>query len=160
MGFLKDIIKGFTMSTEEVIAESNNEISKYYKETEGLNYIKLIYSRAVWGIEQEYGEISNVLLFEDRLRFNSGIKRHNRDLLFKNIVGIEVLTDIQIEQKSKVGQMLVIGMFALATKPRTEEILKRKLVINASEDNIGFAIVIDTTDDALVVAKSLNKFIK
>lgn len=159
MGFLKDLIKGFTMSTDEVISESNKGIAEYYKKQEGLNYIEIIFSRTVWGVEQEYGEISSVLLFEDRLRFDTKIKGNYRDLLLKDITGIEVLTDTQIEQKSKLGQMMLIGVFALTTKPKTEEIVKRKLVVNAKENGIDFSIIVDTIHDSLTVAKKLNKFI-
>lgn len=155
MGFLKEIIKGFTMSTEEIIAESNKGVAKYYKETEGLNYKKSITKNKVWGIEKEYGEVESVMLFSDRLRFRCQLK--NRDLLFKDIINFEVLTDTQIEQKSKLGQMMLIGVFALATKQKSEEIISRKLVINAKECDIEFSIIIDTFYDALAVAKELSK---
>jgi hypothetical protein len=160
MGFLKEILKGFTMSTDDMIAESNKGIAEYYKKQEGLNYIEIIFSHKVWGVEREYGEISSVLLFEDRLRFDTKIKGNYRDLLLKNITNIEVLTDTQIEQKSKLGQMMLIGVFAFATKPKTEKIIDRKLVINAKESDIDFSIIIDTVQDSLNVAKKLNKFIE
>lgn len=159
MGFFKEIIKGFTMSTDEMIAESNKGIAKYYKEQENLNYIEIIFSRTVWGVEQEYGEISSVLLFKDRLRFDTKIKGNYRDLLLKDITSIEVLTDTQIEEKSKVGQMIVVGLFALVTKPKTEEVIKRKLVINAKESGIDFSIIVDTVQDSLTIAKKLNKIL-
>lgn len=159
MGFFKEIIKGFTMSTDEMIAESNKGIAKYYKEQENLNYIEIIFSRTVWGVEQEYGEISSVLLFKDRLRFDTKIKGNYRDLLLKDITSIEVLTDTQIEEKSKVGQMIVLGLFALLTKPKTEEVIKRKLVINAKESGIDFSIIVDTVQDSLTIAKKLNKIL-
>lgn len=160
MGFLKEIIKGFTMSTDDIIEESNERIAEYYKKQEDLNYVKIISNQKVWGVEQSYGEIENILLFEDRLRFNTKIKGKYRDLLFKNITSVEVLTDIQIEQKSKVGQMMIMGVFALATKPKIKEVLKRRLVINVRENNIDFSIIVDTTYDALEVAKDLNEFIE
>lgn len=160
MGFLKEILKGFTMSTDDMIAESNKGITEYYKKQEGLNYIKIISSHKVWGVEREYGEISSVLLFEDRLRFDTKIKGNYRDLLLKNITNIEVLTDTQIEQKSKLGQMMLIGVFAFATKPKTEKIIDRKLVINAKESDIDFSIIIDTVQDSLNVAKELNPIIE
>lgn len=167
MGFLKDLMKGFTMTTDElisetdkVIAESEKKRAMYYKEKEGLDYIRNIYSNNVWGIEEEYGKISHVLLFEDRLRFDTEIKGRYRDLLLKDILNIEVLNDIQIEEKSKVGQMMVIGIFALATKSKKEEVLKRRLVINTSESDIKFSIIIDTVKDSLTEAKKLNDFIK
>lgn len=160
MGFLKDFFRGFTMNTDEVITEGNKGLSEYYKKQEGLDYIEIISTRTVWGIEQEYGEISNILLFKDRLRFNTKIKGNYRDLLLKDIITVEVLTDIQIEQKSKLGQMMLIGIFALATKPKTEEVTKRKLVINTKESGIDFSIIVDTTEDSLIVAKKVNKFIE
>lgn len=154
MGFLKDFFRGFTMSTEEVIAESNKGIAKHYKEQEGLDYKKSITKNKVWGIEKECGEVESVMLFSDRLRFRCQFK--NRDLLFKDIINLEVLTDTQIEEKSKLGQMMLIGVFALATKPKTEEVVSRKLVINAKECGVEFSIIIDTLHDALTVAKELN----
>lgn len=160
MGFLKEILKGFTMSTDDMIAESNKGITEYYKKQEGLNYVEIIFSHTVWGVEQEYGEVSSVLLFEDRLRFDTKIKGNYRDLLLKDITSVEVLTDTQIEQKSKLGRMMLIGVFALATKPKTEEVIKRKLVINAKESGIDFSIIVDTVYDSLTVAKKLNKFIE
>lgn len=158
MGFFKDFFRSFTMSTEEVIAEANRGIAEHYKATEGLDYRNPIYSRKVWGIEHECGEVESVMLFSDRLRFKCRFK--NRDLLLKDIVNFEVLTDIQIEQKSKLGQMMLIGVFALGTKPKTEEVVSRKLVINAKECGIEFSIIIDTIDDALTVAKELNPIIE
>lgn len=160
MGFLKDFFRGFTTNTNEIIAEGNKGLFEYYKKQEGLDYIEIIPTRAVWGIEQEYGEISNILLFKDRLRFNTKIKGNYRDLLLKDIITVEVLTDTQIEQKSKLGQMMLIGIFALATKPKTEEITKRKLVINAKESGIDFSVIVDTTEDSLIVAKKVNKFVE
>lgn len=160
MGFLKEFLRGFTMNTDEIIAEGNKGLSEHYKKQEGLDYIEIISTRTVWGIEQEYGEISNILLFKDRLRFNTKIKGKHRDLLLKDIINIEVLTDTQIEQKSKLGQMMLIGIFALATKPKTEEVTKRKLVINAKESGIDFSVIVDTTEDSLIVAKKVNKFIE
>ena len=160
MGFLKDFFRGFAMNSDEIIAEGNKGLFEYYKKQEGLDYTEIISTRTVWGIEQEYGEISNILLFKDRLRFNTKIKGKHRDLLLKNIINIEVLTDTQIEQKSKLGQMMLIGIFALATKPKTEEVTKRKLVINAKESGIDFSIIVDTTEDSLIVAKKVNKFIE
>lgn len=155
MGFFKDFFRSFTMSTDEVIAESNKGIAKHYKEKEGLDYKRLVYSNNVWGIEKECGEVKTISLFSDRLRFDCQFK--NRDLLFKDIINFEVLTDTQIEQKSKLGQMMLIGVFALATKPKTEEVVSRKLVINAKECGIEFAIIIDTLHDALTVGKELSK---
>lgn len=158
MGFLKDFFRGFTMSTEEVIAESNKGIARHYKEQEGLDYKKSITKNKVWGIEKECGEVESVMLFSDRLRFRCQFK--NRDLLFKDIINLEVLTDTQIEEKSKLGQMMLIGVFALATKPKTEEVVSRKLVINAKECSIEFSIIIDTFHDALTVVKELNPIIE
>ena len=158
MGFLKDFFRGFTMSTEEVIAESNKGIARHHKETEGLDYKRLIYSNKVWGIEKECGEVKTISLFSDRLRFDCQFK--NRDLLFKDIINLEVLTDTQIEEKSKLGQMMLIGVFALGTKTKTEEVVSRKLVINAKECGIEFSIIIDTLHDALTVAKELNPIIE
>ena len=162
IGIFKSIFKGLTTPTHEliadsqkVIAESNREIASYYKETEGLDYKRLVCSNKVWGIEKECGEVESVMLFSDRLRFRCQFK--NRDLLFKDIINFEVLTDTQIEQKSKLGQMMLIGVFALATKPKTEEVVSRKLVINAKECGIEFAIIIDTLHDALTVGKELSK---
>lgn len=158
MGFLKDFFRGFTMSTEEVIAESNKGIARHYKEQEGLDYKKSIIENKVWGIEKECGEVESVMLFSDRFRFRCQFK--NRDLLFKDIINLEVLTDTQIEQKSKLGQMMLIGVFALGTKTKTEEVVSRKLVINAKECGIEFSIIIDTLHDALTVAKELNPIIE
>ena len=158
MGFLKDFFRGFTMSTEEVIAESNKGIARHYKEQEGLDYKKSITKNKVWGIEKECGEVESVMLFSDRLRFRCQFK--NRDLLFKDIINLEVLTDTQIEEKSKLGQMMLIGVFALGTKTKTEEVVSRKLVINAKECGIEFSIIIDTLHDALTVAKELNPIIE
>lgn len=158
MGFLKDFFRGFTMSTEEVIAESNKGIARHYKEQEGLDYKKSIIENKVWGIEKGCGEVESVMLFSDRFRFRCQFK--NRDLLFKDIINLEVLTDTQIEQKSKLGQMMLIGVFALGTKTKTEEVVSRKLVINAKECGIEFSIIIDTLHDALTVAKELNPIIE
>lgn len=158
MGFFKEIFKAFTMSTDEVIAESRKEIANHYMKTEGLHYKGEIYENKVWGIEKECGDVKSIMLFSDRLRFLCEFK--NRDLMFKDINDIEILTDTQIEQKSKLGQMMLIGVFALATKPKTEETISRKLVINAIEDEIKFSIIIDTLYDSLTVAKDLNQIIK
>lgn len=158
MGFLKDFFRGFTMSTEEVIAESNKGIARHYKETEGLDYKRLIYSNKVWGIEKECGEVKTISLFSDRLRFDCQFK--NRDLLFKDIINLEVLTDTQIEEKSKLSQMMLIGVFALGTKTKIEEVVSRKLVIDAKECGIEFSIIVDTLHDALTVAKELNPIIE
>lgn len=158
MGFLKDFFRGFTMSTEEVIAESNKGIARHYKEQEGLDYKKSITKNKVWGIEKECGEVESVMLFSDRLRFRCQFK--NRDLLFKDIINLEVLTDTQIEEKSKLGQMMLIGVFALGTKTKIEEVVSRKLVINAKECGVEFSIIIDTLHDALTVAKELNPIIE
>ena len=158
MGFFKDFFRSFTMSTEEVIAESEMRVARHYKEVEGLDYKKSIAKSKVWGIEKEYGDVKIISLFSDRLRFDCQFK--NRDLLLKDIVNFEVLTDIQIEQKSKLGQMMLIGAFALGTKPKSEEVVSRKLVINAKECGIEFSIIIDTIDDALTVAKELNPIIE
>ena len=146
------------MSTEEIIAESNKGIARHYKETEGLDYKKSITKNKVWGIEKECGEVESIMLFSDRLRFRCQFK--NRDLLFKDIINLEVLTDTQIEEKSKLGQMMLIGVFALATKSKTEEVVSRKLVINAKECGIEFSIIIDTFHDALTVVKELNPIIE
>lgn len=165
MGFFKSIFRGLTMSTEELIAdsqkvidESNREMVTHYKETEGLDYKKSITKNKVWGIEKECGEVESVMLFSDRIRFRCQFK--NRDLLFKDIVNLEVLTDTQIEEKSKLGQMMLIGVFTLGTKTKTEEVVSRKLVINAKECGIEFSIIIDTLHDALTVAKELNPIIE
>lgn len=165
MGFLKEIFKAFTMSTEELleesdkaIEESKKELANHYKETEGLDYKGSVYESKVWGIEKDCGEVQSIMLFSDRLRFLCQFK--NRDLMFKDIKNIEVMTDTQIEQKSKLGQMMLIGVFALATKPKTEEVTSRKLVINAEECGIGFSVIIDTLDDSLTVAKELNTIIE
>ncbi len=158
MGFLKDFFSGFKMSTEEVIAESNKKIAQHYKETEGLDYKKGIAGNKVWGIEKECGEVRTVSLFSDRLRFNCQFKK--RDLLFDNIVNLEVLTGTQIEEKSKIGEMMVIGLFALGTKKKTDEVVDRKLVVNAKECGIGFSIIIEPVYDALTVAKELNQIIE
>lgn len=53
--------------------------------------------------------------------------------------------------------MMLFGVFALATKPKTEEVISRKLVINAKECGIEFVIIIDTLHDALTVGKELSK---
>lgn len=155
MGFFKDLFKAFTMSTEEIIAESNREIAKKIKDAEGLDYKRLINKNNVWGIEKECGNVESIMLFSDRLRFRCQFK--NRDLLFKDIINFEVLTDTQIEEKSKLGQFVMIGAMALATKPKTEEKVVRRLVINASEYGINFSIIIDTLYDPLTVAKELSK---
>lgn len=165
MGFLKEILKGFTMSTEDLIAdsqkvidESNKKIAKHYKENEGLDYKKSITKNKVWGIEKECGEVESVMLFSDRIRFRCQFK--NRDLLFNDIINLEVLTETQIEEKSKIGEMMVIGLFALGTKKKTDEVVNRKLVVNAKECGIKFSIIIDTLHDALTVAKELNPIIE
>lgn len=167
IGIFRDIInpervKERTRKLEEQSKSSkekfNEDMKAYYKEKEGLNFIKLIYQNNVWGIEEDYGKIENISLFDDRVRFKGRFK--NRDLMFSDIDDVEVLTDTQIEQKSKVGQMMLIGAFALVTKPKTEEVVKRKLVINASENDIKFSVIIDTLYDSLTVAKDLNQIIK
>lgn len=159
---LKAIFKGLTTPTHELIAESqraidesNKNIAKKIKETEGLDYKRLINEHKVWGIEKEYGEVETVSLFSDRLRFRCQFK--NRDLLFKDIINFEVLTDTQIEEKSKLGQVMMFGVAGLATKTKTEEKVVRKLVVNACEYGINFVILIDTVLDPLTVAKELSK---
>lgn len=157
MGFLKEIFRGFTMSTDDLIAESNKEIAKSIKEKEGLNYKHLLYYNNVLGIEGMNSN-STVSLFDDRLRFGIDALR-KKDVLFRDIKSIEIMNSIQIEEKSKVGQMMVIGLFALATKKKTEEIMKNKLVINVSEEGINYSIVVETIYDTIEEAKKLNKIL-
>ena len=157
MGFLKDLFKGFARSSEDVMREYQDLYAVAMKHKEGLEFVRLILINSVLGIEKEYGDISTIMLFTDRLRFNTKNGTTHRDVMIKDIVSVEMLTDIQIEEKSKVGQMMVIGLYALATKPKTEEVLKRKVVLNINEEGIDFSIILDTFDDPLTVAKELSK---
>lgn len=155
MGFFKEIFKGFTMSSEDFIAEKNKELAIAMKEQEGLNYQRMLYYKNTMGLEN-LNEEAGVLLFDDRLRF-SLLSNEKRDVLFKDIKSVEIMNTIQIEEKSKLGQMMVIGLFALATKRKTEEISKNKIVINVCEDGINFSIIADTIYDTIDEAKELNK---
>lgn len=157
MGFFKEFFKGFTMNAEDLIAEKNKELAVYMKESEGLNYKRMLYYKDTVGLENLNNE-AGVLLFDDRLRF-SLLNNEKRDILFKDIKSVEIMNTIQIEEKSKLGQMMVIGLFALATKRKTEEISKNKIVINVCEDGINFSIITDTIYDTIEEAKELNKIL-
>lgn len=155
MGFFKEFFKGFTMNTEDFMAEKNNELAISIKEREGLNYKKMLYYKDAVGLENLNKE-AGALLFDDRLRFFL-LNNEKRDVMFRDIKSVEVMNTIQIEEKSKLGQMMVIGLFALATKRKTEEISKNKIVINVCEDGINFSIIADTIYDTIEEAKELNK---
>ena len=135
----------------------NKELRERFKE-EGLDYKHKIYVKNAWGIDKSCGEILMILIFSDRIRFSG--KFGTRDLLLKDIMDLEVLTDTQIEEKSKLGQFAMIGVLALATKPKTEEIDKTKLIINASECGIKFSIVVETLKDTLSEAKVLGQYLE
>lgn len=155
MGWFKEIKKAFTMSTEELIADSNRKIAESIKEKEGLNYIELLHSYNVFGLKGADKD-TRVSIFDDRLRF-SILSNTKRDIMFTDIKSVEILTDTQIEEKSKIGQMMIIGVFALATKKKTEEVVKTRLVLNVCEEGINFSVIIDTIHDALDEAKKLNR---
>lgn len=138
--------------------EQNEKLREEYKEKEGLEYKQKIYVKNAWGIDKSCGEILMILIFSDRIRFSG--KLGTRDLLLKDIVNLEVLTDTQIEEKSKLGQFAMIGVLALATKPKTEEIDKTKLIINASECGIKFSIAVETLKDTLSEAKVLGQYLE
>lgn len=157
MGFLKDFFKGFTMNTEEVFTEARGNLYNHYKETEDLHFIDLLTSKAIYGVKIGYSDAENIILFNDRIRFSAKATKNTKDIMFDDIVSVELMTDMQIEEKSKVGQMMVIGMFALATKKQTVEVMKRRLVINVCEEDINYSIIVDTIFDALDEAKKLNK---
>ena len=163
MGCLKSVSSFFkTPSMEEIeerskiTAEENDKaLAKTYKEKEGLDYKKMICVKNAWGVEETCGDIFSILIFSDRIRFVG--KFDKRDLFLKDIINLEVLTDTQIEEKSKLGQMMLIGVFALGTKSKTQEVTKRKLVINASECGINFSVIVETIRDTLMEAKLLGK---
>ena len=166
IGVFRDImsperVKERTRNLEEQSKASedryNKELSEQYKE-EGLDYKQKIYVKNAWGIDKSCGDISMILIFSDRIRFSG--KWSTRDLLLKDIVDLEVLTDTQIEEKSKLGQFAMIGVFALATKPKTQEVDKTKLIINASECGIKFSIVVETLKDTLSEAKVLGQYLE
>lgn len=155
MGFFKELFRSFTMSTEDFMVEKNNELAIAIKEREGLNYKRMLGYKNVIGLE-DLNKEAGVFLFDDRLRFPL-LDGKKRDVLFKDIKSVEVMNSIQIEEKSKLGQMMIIGMFALATKKKTEEISKNKIVINICEGGINFSIIADTIYDTIEEAKDLNK---
>lgn len=146
---------------EEIDAEMNEKekqrnlkLAKEIKEKEGLNYLRSISCHSVVGIKDCYSPC----LFDDRLRFKNR-KGETIDILFSCIESIEVMNDIQIQEKSKVGEMMVIGAFALATKKKTEEIYNTKISVNVNENGLKYSVILDTIYDALTEAKELNKLL-
>lgn len=154
MGFLKKLLD--KISEEREPYDFDKDMTKMYKEKENLNYIRMIYSTNILGVNG-INKNTSLILFDDRIRINAYPK--NKDILFKDIKSIEIMNSVQIEEKSKVGQMMVIGLFALATKKKTEEVMKNKLVINVCEEGINYSIVADTVYDTIEEAKKLNKII-
>ena len=156
MGFLKNLFSAFTVDIDEEIKKMEQaKVDKFSEH--GLRYKHVILNNEVIGIENFGKEIRSFVL-EDRIRFvcsNCG----DVDVMFEDIVSINVMNDIQIEEKSKLGEMIVLGIFALGTKRKINRIIKNKLVININEDDISYSLIIDTIHDALSEARKLNQVI-
>lgn len=151
MGFFKSMFG----STADVNKQVLDGIKSHLAE-EGLVYVESYLINNIFGLGDKYRNCKMIYFLEDRLRV--GGFAGGRDIEFKNIVNLEVLTDIQIQEKSKVGEMLLIGMFALATKKKTFEVEDRKILLTMNEDDIKFNVIIDSNSDELELAKTINKY--
>ncbi len=149
-----------TPSREEI----RDILIKKYKRELNYTYRDNLVCECVIGIEN-YEKIKSIAVLKEGLKFyppnlKSGDIKSGTFIYRENIKSIEIMDECEIQERSKLGQMVVIGLFALATKRKFDKKFQRMVVINIEEDGIKYSILIKFEFDTLKIAKKLNNWLK
>lgn len=156
---------GFFKRLFESRQDNFERVGNLFKEERNMLLLDNIRVGQVMGLEKN--ELYTIGLFEDRIRMVGAVgtvyndEKDVRNIFRKDIQRIRIMDTKQIEEQSKLGQMMFIGVLALGTKKQTKEVFERRIVLDLNEDGIEFSVIMDTDDsryNILELAKKLNKW--
>lgn len=162
MGFLNSLFS----NSDNIMNKALGDLANDYKK-EGLDFKCMIPTTKVFGLDIPYENVNYFMPFSDRIRFTD---RSKQDLLSgkwimrKDIKSIKIMNDVQIEEQSNLGKIMIFGILALGMKKNTKEINNRSIVFMIEEDGVEFSVVIKLADyledKGLEITKKLNKWTK
>ena len=144
--FIRWLIKG-DKETDKLLLEAKNNTKKTYKEKEGIEYLKPLYSIKYLGGFKDLGRKDKdvtLLLFKDRIRFEFD-KNNYRDIMQKDILDCKIQNETQIRQQISMGKIVLLGVFALAGN-NTKEINKEFALLECYYEGDKISILLECRD--------------
>ncbi|HGD0580602.1 TPA: hypothetical protein ACH354_002265 [Clostridium perfringens] len=144
--FIRWLIKG-DKETDKLLLEAKNNTKKTYKEKEGIEYLKPLYSIKYLGGFKDLGKKDKdvtLLLFKDRIRFEFD-KNNYRDIMQKDILDCKIQNETQIRQQISMGKIVLLGVFALAGN-NTKEINKEFALLECYYEGDKISILLECRD--------------
>lgn len=150
--------------------KSDNELKREYEELLGIKIVGIANAFQTIGISNDPITVSTILICEDRMVLTGelDVKTTKIDrckiVLRSDIKKVRVMTTEQIEHQSKIGQMMLIGAYALVSGDRSKKTYSQLIVMDICEDEIDFSVSTTICEkdnsDILEMAKKLNRWRK